>query len=134
MAKKKKAPHQRKNLIITQCAFRQNNALETRAFLEDAGHRVTMTNEKIAEKLTNRWEHLTSEGIMEDQLDCTQTSKVLGVTERWVRKLCIDGRLGRKLTSSYIISREELLEFLKVERKVGNPDFSLPRTPQENAR
>ena len=124
---KKKAPYPAKNLIITQCAFRQDSVADTRQYLVDAGHVVRMSDEKIAGKLSKRLDYLESKGMMEDRLDCTQSAPIIGVTARRVRAICINGRLGRKLTSSYIISREELLEFLKVERKVGNPDFSLPR-------
>jgi hypothetical protein len=59
--------------------------------------------------------------MMEDHLDCQQAGKISGLTARRVRAYCMEGRLGRKLTSNYIISREELLKFIKIERLAGIP-------------
>lgn len=50
-----------------------------------------------------------------------QVARILRVTERQVRKLCRQGRLGRKLGHYYVIGERELRMFRSVPRPVGRP-------------
>lgn len=56
----------------------------------------------------------------EDLLGTEQAAYVLGIGDRWVRKLCESGRLGKKVgAKAYVITAGELNEFAKKERPSG---------------
>lgn len=53
--------------------------------------------------------------------DTTYCAQKLGVSLRRVQVFCAEGRLGRKINrNTYIVSDEELREFLKIERTSGS--------------
>jgi len=53
-----------------------------------------------------------------------QAARILKISARRVRKLCSEGRLGRRFGGrAYMITAEELEEFKKIPREVGNPMF-----------
>jgi len=118
MAKKAEPKQVPKDLIITQCAYRGDTEEETRQRLQDAGHPL---RGNIGKQVEKRREELSKAGLLEDHLDCSQASEIIGVIARGVRAYCLAGRLGRKLTSSYIIHRDELILFLDKPRQVGIP-------------
>ena len=120
MAKREKAEPKQipKDLIITQCAYRGDTEEETRQRLKDAGHPLLG---KIYKQVAERREELSQAGLLADHLDCSQAAEITGLIPRRVRAYCMDGRLGRKMSSSYIISREELLKFIEIKRQAGIP-------------
>jgi len=50
-----------------------------------------------------------------------QAAERLSVSERRIRKLCADGRLGVKVGRQWLIKSQELAEFRA--KPVGNPEF-----------
>lgn len=54
-------------------------------------------------------------------ISATQAAQELGVTTRWIQRLCKDGRLGQKVGKQYIITRQDLDKFKSIPRKVGKP-------------
>ncbi len=55
----------------------------------------------------------------------SQAATRLSVTERRVRQLCAEGRLGVKIGRQWLIRAAELAAY--VPGKVGNPGFSRAR-------
>jgi len=55
----------------------------------------------------------------DDIIDVEQAAKIIGVTPRRVRKLCSEGRPGRRLGGKFIMMRHEVEEFAKIERPPG---------------
>lgn len=56
-----------------------------------------------------------------------EAADFLKLSERRVRKLCSTGRLGERFGQrSYMIHRDQLTEFAKVERRVGAPRRNTP--------
>ena len=56
-----------------------------------------------------------------DLLTVKQAAKELDLSERRIRKLCQDGRFGKQYGWQWLIIREEIEEFKKLDRKVGRP-------------
>src|SRR5688572_20063169 len=50
-----------------------------------------------------------------------EAASILKLSERRVRYLCAEGRLGSKVGSSYVIQMEELESFSSLLRKPGRP-------------
>lgn len=57
----------------------------------------------------------------EKMYSARDAAKRLGVTPVRVRQFCQQGRLGKKVGNSYVITDEELSSFAKVERRRGAP-------------
>lgn len=58
--------------------------------------------------------------ITEDDLTVAQAAEILGVSVRWVRKMCSEGRLGKRFGHGYIINRGELATLRRQRR--GRPE------------
>jgi excisionase family DNA binding protein len=54
-------------------------------------------------------------------LTVKQTAKELGLSPRRVREFCEDGRLGTRYGWQWLISREELEAFKKLDRPAHRP-------------
>ena len=61
-------------------------------------------------------------------LNCEQAAEILGVSPVRVRQFCLSGRLGQKVGSQYVISRDELDQFRKIPRNPGRPTDDLRKT------
>jgi excisionase family DNA binding protein len=56
-------------------------------------------------------------------LSTAEAADYLGLSETRVRQLCARGAIGAKVGGRYIISQDELRQFAKIPRPVGNPNF-----------
>lgn len=56
-------------------------------------------------------------------LTTAQAAAELGLSEIRVRQICAEGKLGQRIGRQWLISAEELRQFKKVPRPVGNPNF-----------
>lgn len=56
-------------------------------------------------------------------LSVTEAAKLLDLSDRRVRALCREKRLGQPVGKGYVISKDELRQFKKIYRPVGNPNF-----------
>ena len=54
-------------------------------------------------------------------LTTMEAAERLGITDRRVRKLCSEGRLGQKVGRDYLITSEDLSRFRRVNRRPGRP-------------
>ena len=54
-------------------------------------------------------------------LTIAQVAKELNVSETTVRRYCYDSRLGKKVGRQWVITRQELERFKKIDRKPGRP-------------
>ena len=54
-------------------------------------------------------------------LSTTQAALALGISERRVRALCAQGRLGQRVGRTYAIAAADLARFRRVARKPGRP-------------
>ena len=64
-----------------------------------------------------------------------EAADFLKLSERRVRKLCSTGRLGERFGQrSYMIHRDQLTEFAKVERRVGAPRQNPANRKQRKSR
>jgi len=57
-------------------------------------------------------------------LTTRQAATRLGLSESRVRHLCQQGRLGQKIGRNWAITETELQRFARVNRQVGNPNWS----------
>ena len=58
---------------------------------------------------------------MEELFDVREAADHLGLKPRTVRGYCIQGRLGRKVGSRWLISSADLERFAQEPRPVGRP-------------
>lgn len=56
-------------------------------------------------------------------LSVTEAAKMLKLSDSRVRRLCREKRLGQQVGNGYVISKDELRQFQKIERPAGNPGF-----------
>ena len=62
-----------------------------------------------------------------------EAAEYLGISGRWVRTLCLQGRLGWKYGNRmYVITRDELEQFAAQPRPVGKPGQGLPEYYEED--
>lgn len=58
---------------------------------------------------------------MSKLLTTNQVAKALNLSSSLIRRYCREGRLGQRVGSRYIITADDLEEFKKIPRKVGQP-------------
>lgn len=54
-------------------------------------------------------------------LSVREAAEVLGLSRQRVQRLCLQGRLGRKVGTAYVITAVELSAFRRRPRKPGRP-------------
>lgn len=58
---------------------------------------------------------------LKDVLTIKEAAAVCGLSQERLRQFCQEERLGRKFGMQWMIERQELEEFMKIERKPGRP-------------
>jgi len=76
-----------------------------------------------------RWIFATIEIV--DILTVDDVAKELDVTPGWVRQLCYEGRLGKKIGRQWLITREELDSYKTNRRPPGRPHKIKPKDIEE---
>lgn len=60
--------------------------------------------------------------MVEGYIGTKEAGAISGLTTGYLRRLLVKGRIkGRRIGRDWVIERESLLQFLRIERKMGRP-------------